>query len=34
MSDKLGVSEPGLVRAFRNFNAWEEPFRKESEQHE
>ena len=34
MSDKLHVSEPNLLRAFRNFNAWDEPFRKESEKHE
>jgi sulfhydrogenase subunit delta len=30
----LGVSEPELVRAFRSYNAWAEPFRKESEAHE
>lgn len=30
----LGVSEDGLVRAFRTFNAYAEPFRKESESHE
>jgi sulfhydrogenase subunit delta len=30
----LGVSEPELTRAFRSFNAWAEPFRKESEAHE
>ena len=30
----LGVSEPDLVRAFRSFNAYAEPFRKESEAHE
>jgi sulfhydrogenase subunit delta len=28
---KLGVSEPELVRAFRSFNAYSEPFRRESE---
>jgi sulfhydrogenase subunit delta len=31
---RLGVSEGGLVRAFRTFNAYAEPFRKESESHE
>jgi coenzyme F420-reducing hydrogenase gamma subunit len=30
----LGVSEENLVRAFRGFNAFAEPFRKESEAHE
>jgi coenzyme F420-reducing hydrogenase gamma subunit len=30
----LGVDEPGLVRAFRGFNAYAEPFRQESEAHE
>ena len=30
----MGVSEPDLVRAFRSFNAFAEPFRKESEAHE
>ena len=30
----LGVSEPALVRAFRGFNAFAEPFRRESERHE
>ncbi len=30
----LGVTEPGLVHAFRGFNAYAEPFRKESEAHE
>jgi coenzyme F420-reducing hydrogenase gamma subunit len=30
----LGVSEDGLVRAFRTFNAYAEPFRRESESHE
>ena len=34
MADKLNVSESNLLRVFRNFNAWEEPFRKESEAHE
>ena len=34
MSDKLHVSDPNLVRAFRNFNAGAEPFRKESEARE
>jgi len=28
---QLGVSEPELVRAFRSFNAYSEPFRRESE---
>lgn len=31
---KLGVTEQDLVRAFRGFNAYAEPFRKESEVHE
>jgi coenzyme F420-reducing hydrogenase gamma subunit len=30
----LGVDEPGLVRAFRGFNAYADAFRKESEAHE
>jgi coenzyme F420-reducing hydrogenase gamma subunit len=30
----LGVKEQDLVRAFRTFNAWAEPFRKESVAHE
>lgn len=30
----LGVSEDGLVRTFRGFNAYAEPFKKESEIHE
>jgi coenzyme F420-reducing hydrogenase gamma subunit len=30
----LGVREEQLVRAFRGFNAWSEPFRTESEAHE
>jgi sulfhydrogenase subunit delta len=30
----LGVSEQGLVHTFRTFNAYAEPFRKESEAHE
>ena len=30
----LGVSENDLVRAFRGFNAYADPFRKESESHE
>jgi sulfhydrogenase subunit delta len=30
----LGVNEQDLVRAFRGFNAYAEPFRKESEAHE
>jgi coenzyme F420-reducing hydrogenase gamma subunit len=32
--NQLGVSDPDLVRAFRSFNAWAEPFRKESEARE
>jgi coenzyme F420-reducing hydrogenase gamma subunit len=31
---RLGVQEDQLVRAFRGFNAWSEPFRSESEKHE
>jgi coenzyme F420-reducing hydrogenase gamma subunit len=31
---RLGVSDDQLVRAFRGFNAWSEPFRSESEAHE
>jgi coenzyme F420-reducing hydrogenase gamma subunit len=31
---RLGASEGDLVRAFRTFNAYAEPFRKESESHE
>jgi sulfhydrogenase subunit delta len=31
---QLGMSEPNLVRVFRTFNAYAEPFRKESEAHE
>ncbi len=31
---KLGSDDPGIVRAFRGFNAYAEPFRKESEIHE
>jgi len=31
---ELGVSEGGILRAFRNFNAGAGPFRKESERHE
>lgn len=31
---QLGVSEADLVRAYRTFNAYAEPFRKESEAHE
>jgi sulfhydrogenase subunit delta len=33
-SSKLGVSEENLLRAFRGINAYAEPFRKESEDHE
>jgi len=31
---KLGADDRAIVRAFRNFNAYAEPFRKESEAHE
>lgn len=31
---RLGVGEQDLVRAFRSFNAYAEPFRRESERHE
>lgn len=31
---QLGVGNPDLVRAFRGFNAYAEPFRRESERHE
>jgi sulfhydrogenase subunit delta len=31
---RLGISDPEIMRAFRSFNAWAEPFRKESEAHE
>ncbi len=31
---EMGVSDAELVRVFRNFNAYAEPFRKESEQYE
>jgi coenzyme F420-reducing hydrogenase gamma subunit len=31
---QLGAGEPELVRIFRNFNGYAEPFRKESEAHE
>jgi sulfhydrogenase subunit delta len=31
---QLGASEPNLVRVFRSFNGYAEPFRKESEAHE
>jgi len=31
---KLGADDPAILRAFRNFNAYAEPFRKESEAHE
>jgi len=31
---RLGVDEPALVRAFRSFNAWAEPFREESRKHD
>ena len=29
-----GMDPPSLVRVFRSFNAWAEPFRKASESHE
>ena len=32
--EQLGVGKDGLVRAFRGFNAYAEPFRRESEAHE
>ena len=32
--NRLGVHDPDIVRAFRSFNAWAEPFRKESEARE
>jgi coenzyme F420-reducing hydrogenase gamma subunit len=32
--ERLGVPDEQLVRAFRSFNAWSEPFRAESERHE
>jgi coenzyme F420-reducing hydrogenase gamma subunit len=32
--NQLGVSDPDIVRAFRSYNAWAEPFRKESEARE
>jgi sulfhydrogenase subunit delta len=31
---QLGVSQGGLVRVFRGFNAYAEPFKTESEAHE
>src|SRR5581483_1074527 len=31
---RLGMQEEGMVRAFRGFNAYAAPFRKESEAHE
>ena len=31
---RLGVNEENLLRTFRSFNAYAEPFRRESEQHE
>ncbi|MFZ5453076.1 MAG: oxidoreductase [Thermodesulfobacteriota bacterium] len=33
-SSRLGLTEPELVRLFRTFNAFAEPFRQESEAHE
>ena len=32
--NELGVSDAGVFRAFRTFNAWTEPFRRESEAHD
>jgi sulfhydrogenase subunit delta len=32
--NRLGAKEADLVRAFRGFNAYAEPFRRESELHE
>ncbi len=32
--ENLGVDDAGLVRGFRSFNAYAEPFRKESEAHD
>lgn len=32
--DQIGVSQPDIVRVFRTFNAYAEPFRKESEAYE
>jgi len=34
LRDRLGMKEAEIVRAFRGFNAYAEPFRKESEAHE
>ena len=34
LCDRLGMKEAEIVRAFRGFNAYAEPFRKESEAHE
>jgi coenzyme F420-reducing hydrogenase gamma subunit len=34
MSDKLGMKEIDILRAFRGFNAYSDPFRRESEAHE
>jgi hypothetical protein len=34
MGDRLGMEPADLLRAFRVFNAYAEPFRKESETHE
>ena len=31
---QMGVDDPAILRAFRSFNAYAEPFRKESEAHE
>jgi hypothetical protein len=31
---EMGASERDLVDAFRGFNAWSEPFRRESDRHE
>jgi coenzyme F420-reducing hydrogenase gamma subunit len=32
--EKLGADDPTILRAFRTYNAYAEPFRKESEAHE
>ncbi len=34
LSHRLGVSQKELMQVFRTFNAWAEPFRRESEAHE
>ncbi|MCA9431077.1 MAG: oxidoreductase, partial [Candidatus Omnitrophica bacterium] len=32
--DRFGMTDPEIVRTFRGFNAYAEPFRKESEAHD